>query len=345
MSPSRRAWIFRALALGLGLLLAAGLVELALTLRGFSFQLHPTVVQFGYPDPQQLEIAFDADPDLLWVHKHYPDQLEHARAHPPDLVLMGDSCTVMGSYPQQLERLLDRHHPGHSVELANLAVIGWSSYQGLRQLERDVLPLEPEVVTLYYGWNDHWMTMSMQDANIGRLNRYYPRLLHRIDRLRLVQGLHWMAYRAFARNRERGTEKRVPIDDFEDNLEAMVRLARRHDITPVLITAPTSARPGELEPHRTLVMRHLPQLERFRPLHDAYVERVRAVAAREGASLLDLAAAIDALPTEQAGTAFLQDRIHLSEPGSQRVGQLLYEHLKAEGLLDDRLPPASLQAP
>jgi lysophospholipase L1-like esterase len=341
MSRSRRVLLFRALALGLGLLLAAGVVELGLALRGFSFQLHPTVVQFGYPDPQQLEIAFDPDPDLLWVHKHYPDQLARAQREPPTVVLMGDSCTVMGSYPQQLERLLDRHHPGHRVELANLAVIGWSSYQGLRQLERDVLPLDPAVVTLYFGWNDHWMTMSMQDANIGRLNRYYPRFLHRIDELHTVQGLHWLAYQAFARNRERGEEKRVPIEDFEDNLQAMVRLAKEHDIAPVLITAPTSARPGELEPHRTLVMRHLPQLEQFRPLHDAYVARVRAVAEREQVSLLDLAAAIDALPTERAGEAFLEDRIHFSEAGSERVGRLLYEHLRDEGLLDAQIPPGS----
>ncbi|HCF93474.1 MAG TPA: hypothetical protein DEW46_00275, partial [Verrucomicrobia bacterium] len=40
---------------------------------------------------------------------------------------------------------------------------GYSSVIGLRLFERRGTQLAPDVVTLYYGWNDHWRGGSMPD--------------------------------------------------------------------------------------------------------------------------------------------------------------------------------------
>ncbi len=42
---------------------------------------------------------------------------------------------------------------------------------GVRQLQRDVLPLRPRVITIYDGWNDHWIGFGLPDPEVARLLR------------------------------------------------------------------------------------------------------------------------------------------------------------------------------
>src|SRR5206468_9052768 len=41
-------------------------------------------------------------------------------------------------------------------EIVNAGVIGYTSLHGLEWFERDLARLHPDVVTLYFGWNDMW---------------------------------------------------------------------------------------------------------------------------------------------------------------------------------------------
>src|SRR5947208_2904730 len=130
-------------------------VELALRLTGFSFRTYPSV-QFGWPEPAKISDLFDPDPDLFWVTRGYAEELNSARHTQPAIVFMGDSCTQFGTYPtMMLTRLRARQFPLASG--IKLGVAGWSSEQGLTQLERDIIPLHPSIVTVYFGWNDHWV--------------------------------------------------------------------------------------------------------------------------------------------------------------------------------------------
>jgi hypothetical protein len=45
---------------------------------------------------------------------------------------------------------------------------GYTTYQGLRQLERDVATLHPVIATFYYGWNDHWIGFGIEDRDVAR---------------------------------------------------------------------------------------------------------------------------------------------------------------------------------
>ena len=63
--------------------------------------------------------------------------------------------------------------------------------------------------------------------------------------------------------------------------------------------------------------------------HDHYLAR-----AGEGAVLVDLAAAFDAIPAEElAETYFMADGIHLQWPGNVLIGEILFEALEKEGVL------------
>jgi len=314
----------RQLAVKIGLLAVSVLAALALAegiLRatGFAFDIAPEAVEFGWPDPVVLEEHYAGDPDVFWVLKDYDLRLRRHAPRAPDIVFMGDSCTEFSEYPRLLLERLSADPPEREIVGLKLAVGGWSSFQGLQQMKRDVVPLRPRVVTLYYGWNDHWIGFGVEDKEVHRLTRW-P--LAGFREARLAQ-LIFKGRLALLARRSGDPPKRVTASDFRGNLGQIVALARQHGIVPVLLTAPTSHRSGS-EPAR-LGERWLTDRRELVPLHRAYVAIVREVAESERAILCDLAAKFDEVPGEQRGDYFWDDGIHLSWKGTLKVSELLYE--------------------
>ncbi len=321
----------RAIAVNLALsalcvVVLALVIELGLRLTGFTYVLYPQEIEFGKPDPKLLATGFLPDDDLFWVTPDYREKLERLRTERPSLILMGDSCTHLGRYDQALARLVDERL-STTLRFGNLGVAGWSSYQGRQQLERDVLDLAPAVVTIYYGWNDHWIGFGIEDKNVAFVKRVFrgrwsgSRLAQLVTKAVVALGARKTAY-----------PNRVSLADFEDNLRSMVKRANERGIRAVLITAATSHRSGE-EPEE-LAARWLRDLSELVPLHDSYTAAVRRVANSEGAALCDPAARFAALPRSQVEKAFMADGIHLTEEGDRRLGEMIYDCLERQGLLE-----------
>lgn len=300
--------------------------ELTLRLSGFSYVLYPEEIEFGRPEPVLMEAAFEPDPDLFWTRPGYAEKLQRLRALEPALVLLGDSCTAFARYDERLAAIAATVR-GVELRHANLAVPGWSSYQGRRQMERDVPALAPEVVTIYFGWNDHWIGFGIEDETVARVKRVFG---SRWGRLRLAQlatktMVAWGA-------RETAWPERVSLDDYGANLRAMVGDAREIGAVPLLLTAPSGHRRGEEPPD--LGRRWLRDVSELVPLHERYVEATREVASATGAPLCDLAARAAALSWPEREALFTGDGIHLSEAGEIRVARWLDECLGREGLWD-----------
>ncbi|NJL28156.1 MAG: hypothetical protein HC897_09800 [Thermoanaerobaculia bacterium] len=298
------------LALNLGLALVTlavlgGAIEIGLRVQGFKFVLYPEQIEFGNPDPVTLKTGFRPDDDLFWVTPGYAEKLALFERDPPKLVFLGDSCTQFGHYDQELAQLFSKRR-GTRLWYGNVGVAGWTSYQGRRQLERDVIPLLPSVVTILYGWNDHWIGFGVEDKNIARLKKVFS---SRWSRLRLIQ-LATKAALALS-SRETPWPNRVSRADFKDNLRAMVALASSRNVRAVLITAPSSHVAGA-EP-AYLTDRWLRQRSDLVPLHQSYVEAVREVA-RElpDAILCDAAADFAELPQDELADHFMADGIHFT---------------------------------
>ena len=324
-TPSR----LPALATNLGLALVTVVVFLlavegALRLSGFSFVLYPEDIEFGRPDPVTLRAGFLEDDSLFWVKKDYPAILERARREHPPLVLLGDSCTHLGAWDEALAELATRRF-GDAPSWANLAVAGWSSHQGRRQLERDVADLDPEVVTLFFGWNDHWIGFGLEDRTIDEVKRVFSK---RWSSVRLVQ----LATRATVawRARRSGYPNRVSLDDFADNLDAMVKQTRALGAQPVLFTAPSNHAPGSEPPE--LAGRFLRDLAELVPMHRAYVDAAREVARRTEAPLCDLARRAEALDPAARDGLFLADGIHFTPAGDRWLAEQVAACFDAAGL-------------
>ena len=299
--------------------------ELTLRLSGFSYVLYPEEIEFGQPNPVAIKMGFREDPDLFWTPKLYEERLETLRVDAPPLLLLGDSCTYFGHYDEVLA-LLAQERLGLELQWADLSVPGWSSYQGLQQLRRDVPALHPKVVTIYFGWNDHWIGFGIEDKNVARVKRVFG---SRFGGLRVVQ-LSMKAMVGWGA-RETAYPERVSLDDFGANLRDMVRAIRDQDAVPVLLTAPSGHESGDELPG--LENRWLRDRAELVPLHQSYVEMVREVAEEaEGARLCDLAARAEVLPWDDRRALFTGDGIHLSEHGDRAVARWLFECFERDGL-------------
>ena len=158
--------------LGVSCVLILG--EIGLRLAGREFAMYPTQIQFGWPTPVRLPSLFTVDRQLLLVPERYDAWVAARKDRRPTIVFMGDSCTQGAEYPKFLASLIEERNSQREFTYVTVGVGGWSSYQGLRQLERDVVPMKPRAVTIYYGWNDHWVNYGLEDKMIGEIYRKHP---------------------------------------------------------------------------------------------------------------------------------------------------------------------------
>lgn len=301
--------------------LFAGLLagDVILHVAGFKFEFNPRIV--GCEDV--IRPVNVSDPDLLWVRNDYEQVLASLRRHPPDLVSLGCSCSYDGEYQRHLERMFSQE-TGRRIVYANVATIGWSSHQGLAQLKRDIWRLHPKIVTVFFGWNDHWRGFGVIDKQLSAYNR----LFYRYRGMRFMQLLakSWVASVD-----RRSKAPRVPKADFRRNLVEIVDLAREKGIVPVLITAPTPRRvndriasPGTAKEWDGAWL----------PLHREYASIVREVAGQRNVCLWDAAAEVDSLPPAVANELFPWDDIHFNTRGAELIARVIYRELKRAGLLD-----------
>lgn len=330
----KRRWLGNVTLIPLGIIVALALGEIILRVIGFSFHLYPERVEFGWPDPVVMEQHFMPDKDLLWVPTNYQDKLQAYHANPPDVIFMGCSCTQYGRYDEHFKALIDENYPGNHFSFGNVGVGGWSSYEGRQQLERDVVPIKPSVVTIFYGWNDHWIGFGIQDKDVARVGRS---VLYKLRGLRLAQLVSKALVVIMHDDVPAEHPRRVSPEDFRKNLTEMVRIARANDIIPVLLTAPTSQTKGNEPPY--LLERHLLDLNELIPLHQQYVNIVREVAKNEGVVLADLAKEFEALePARVRMVYFFEDGVHLRDTGNRMIAKFLYECFEENGLLEVIVP-------
>jgi lysophospholipase L1-like esterase len=185
------------------------------------------------------------------------------------VVCLGDSWTFganvaqADAYPQQLQGLLHERFPAADVEVLNLGVMGYTSYQGLVLLRREALALQPDVVVIAFGMNDSSVA-GFRDKDVaaappasaarralavaGRLEvvkllRYAAqRLTYRpappsAEIGAAAQGTHGAGHRAETADEYAALEPwtRVALDDYRANVRDMVRQARDRGAGVVLV--------------------------------------------------------------------------------------------------------------
>jgi len=235
---------------------------------------------------------------------------EFAAAKPEGVIrilCLGDSCTAgdllpnfADTYPQQLREELARRYPQRSFEVINAAVGGYSSFQGRVWLERELIDFEPDVLVVYFGWNDHWPARSGGQDHVvsGSAGERVRAWLAWSKVLQLGVKAYHVAFgrRVVPAGEGRpglasGRPPRVSREDYRANLERMVELVRERGGRTVLITAPNYLELVE-NPEETLPGEGVAAA--LVRVHASYCEAVRDVAREKGACLVDAARLFEA---------------------------------------------------
>jgi len=237
------------------------------------------------------------------------------------IVCLGDSCTAIGpvAYPVAFERRLNiAKRAERRFEVVNAGVFSYTSYQGLRLLRYRLADVQPDLVTIYYGWNDHYLTEGHPDKLLRSRETRAPALLRLFRRLRLYQLVRDMVNAAQLQGVGE-SRVRVAPDDYRENLGAMVDLARERGAPVILVTAPSNHALGKV-PEYFIQTRKAENGETLIIRHRNYNNIVRKAATQKKTELLDA----DALFNQHnKDLLFLKDGVHPNSLGRHLLAEAL----------------------
>jgi lysophospholipase L1-like esterase len=188
--------------------------------------------------------------------------------------------------------------------------------------ERYGASLAPDLVVVFFGWNDHWRARGAIDAE-KRIDARWESLYRRVKLLQLAR--KWFG----------GPEAppldatRVPPEQFAENLRAIAESFGRAGAKLLFVTAPTTH--DRAVPDYLVERGFVGSKEEALAQHRAYAQIVREVAAASGAALLDLERALSEDARRERW--FLEDGIHFTEEGRAAVAELCARRVSELALL------------
>ena len=344
-TTSRRGWAFRMVAATLLPLLALGLLEGALRLGGYDHPPGGTFLRFLNPDLLRSAEQGDRgptipDPDLFWRLRpgwKYGDGMyainqrgfrgdEFSEKKLPGsrrVVCLGDS-TAHGlrtpapkSWIGRTQHALRNRLGTDGIEVLNLAVPGYTSFQGLRLFELEARRYEPDVVVAAFGAFNDWVpAVGRPDAEQHNRPAWH--------RIRIAQ---WLLALTASTPQDDGPQtvqeaellvkkldtsklvgdRRVPLEAFERNLRALAHAVHASGARFVIVIQP------------------LPQDTRTRnPAAADYAARARQVAADVADGLADGWTSFAKLP--ETDQLFI-DFCHLNADGHGALAPAVIEAL------------------
>jgi lysophospholipase L1-like esterase len=276
----------------------------------------------------------------------------------PDLrriVTVGDSCTFGAgddeyTYPAMLGKLVDeKERPGLRYDVVNAAISGLNSELALRRLHSKVLPLQPDVVTIYVGWNDLMKLDPAGQKSDGSLAGV-ARLL---DQSWLVKGLRKLL---FFHVRPHVSPPRTGLDSssgefegfrspiFEANLKAMIDASAEAGGRVAVMTLPTVVRLDmALEQLRqsNVVFPYFSSAYGVGDLLDliaAYNGSIRRVASESGVPIVDLERLFAEIEDPQP---LFWDTMHPNPQGMELIARETLSVLERSGFIGGASPRLS----
>lgn len=195
------------------------------------------------------ELFWRLDPNLKWINSFGCRGKEiniHKKKGVIRIVCLGDSVTFgnITTYPDILSKLLKIKFAKKKFEVINAGVPGYSSYQGLKWLQKDIIKLKPDILIVYYGLNDAGPAFTKDREQktppsfivslINLLNKTYSFKL-------LMKLIYYFKYNSQAEYNY--TTQRVPPDEYRNNLIKMKKIMEKIGGKALFIANPTYYNP------------------------------------------------------------------------------------------------------
>jgi lysophospholipase L1-like esterase len=251
------------------------------------------------------------------------------------VICLGDSVTAQGQpgYAQYLHELLTNAPPdGDKWEAFGMGVYGYSSQQGLRLFELVGAALQPDIVTVSFGRNDHNVAKEADRSRMAVRVSPFMAGLYRILERRHVGRLLLCAVERERMwiGKKNASLLRVSPEEYRENMNLFVEKIRAVGAIPILITAPRREIPQSYVKNG-----YARSTEEFQNQHDQYAEIARDVARKTGALLLDIQTI---MAGKDCDSYFAKDAVHFDfydsegqlkcgqkeQPGLRRIAHELY---------------------
>lgn len=349
-------------------LLVLGGIEGSLRLVRFDYQPRekvlwkPTVAGFNGTFEFYIQTEF-APPGYIWLSQpntEFTDRYGFRRPEIPfkkqegkiRIAFLGGSTTQGGyrPYPERVIQILNAAVGEDRYEALNVACSSYSTHQSLIALKRWVLERDPDILSMYHGWNDcAVMQDGFQDDVKDVLMEKQPEpsaVARFVGGLRLTR----LVGRLVDAGRTGWPSQRVPPERFEANLRAFAEICREAGKPGIIFSRPPWRR-DPLPPMddafqgyyaKSLQTTNLADI--LTKVHEIYSGIQREVAtAHPGMRLFDASAVVADLQVRERNGEFGPDvRVyqndggHLSSFGDQRLAEQLALFLAGDREADVR---------
>lgn len=246
---------------------------------------------------------------------------------------LGDSCTFGDwdvSYSAYLGKLLS--YNSRSYEVINAGVEGYNSEYALGRLRDDILKYQPDLVTIYIGWNDLMKTSPSNLSASGQVT-WLGRILNQSY---LYKGLSKVIFfyvrPLITAPALKGEESEYHVFDqfvpatYEENVSEMVRLLKERNVRILLLTRPTvlsrDMTAEDLRKQRVFFP-FFPEaysVPRLISLHEAYNNSLRRLAVRLEVPIIDL----DTIFNQLDKRSLFWDIMHPSKEGHELISSIMF---------------------
>lgn len=141
-------------------------------------------------------------------------------------------------YPMLLEKHLRAANPGRNIEVITMAVPGYTSHQGLAWLRRDLDRLNPDLLTVSFGWND----VSFSDApDREAIDTNWSAVAVRLliyNSQAFAHATNWLRSKQQAGTTIRNPVTRVSEREYLNNFQEFIRLAKGKGAGIIILAAP-----------------------------------------------------------------------------------------------------------
>lgn len=315
-----------------------GLLEKGLAIIDYSAEMPPIIFELTGEDGKTEKRQGYADPELIFAFRKgeeydgviinslgYRDREVNPKKEDGAMrvICMGDSVTAQGNpgYCGYLHEMLDASAPtNQSWEAFNMAVYGYSSAQGLRVFQLQTKNLEPDIITLFYGWNDHWPEMQKDRDRMSRkMSRLYGTIYEQLQDKLSFKLVHNLIIHGDVGSRIRNEPGfRVPPEEYKSTLKRFVEEIRSVGAKPIIITAPRRDVFPSKKKYSELNID-------YNEVHDEYAEYTRGIAKSENVEVLDLHKIFS---TAEYDAFFSADGIHFNQEGLQKIAILLNDKIR-----------------
>ena len=164
------------------------------------------------------------------------------------ILSLGDSCTVgwyfKDTYTSILKDLIANKYPSLSIAAINAGVDGYTSYQGLKFISKNINFFKPDLLLVHFGHND-WSDaiLNIEDKRQNYFNFLYLKSKKILKKSFLFLTIYEAVYK-LKKDIIRVPMQpavRVSLKDFRNNLLKIYLLARSLDIPLIFINSSVSA--------------------------------------------------------------------------------------------------------